>query len=461
MAQKNVQVQTTTQAQQQTQLLSPLQVMVARLTEMPLDAVLQKVDSECMENPWLERSVNADAPREQTSEEDARFDFNSEDDIPDYLLRQPSSPSEKVEYKEWGDSQSFYDKLREQMGEFELTPHQQDIMEYLIGSLDDDGLLHRPLYQISDELAIYRGVNASEQEIEEVLSILWQFEPAGVGARNVQESLLLQVRRDTKNPWRKKMEELLTRHFNDFMKKHWDEIQQHMHLTPNETKALRTNILRLNPRPGTALGENIDEGSQHITPDFIVDTDSCDTLTLTLNEGDMPTLTISEDALSQQTIPYVREYVEQGQMFISALTQRRDTLLRTMRAILHKQRKFFLEGDESLLHPMILEDIATEAGLDISTISRACSNKYVQTPYGTYSLRWFFNKGTTLGEDTVSVNQLKVALREVVDGEDKKHPLNDDQLAAALKEKGFGTARRTVSKYREQMGIPVARLRKK
>ncbi len=454
--QKNILVQTI--QQQQVQTLSPVQLMAAQLTEMSLDALLQKVENECMENPWLE-SKSEPIASEGNEEDDSRYDYNSEDDIPDYLLK-PVTEKKTAENWEWGDTFSFYDQLKNQVAEFELTDRQREILEYIIGSLDDDGLLRRPLYQLADEMSIYQNLDATEQEMEEVLHVLWQFDPPGIGARNLQECLLIQIQREEDNPHKELMEQVIELCYDDFMKKRWDRIQQRLKLSNLQVENLRENLLRLNPRPGTSLGEDSQRGSQQITPDFIVETDSYGNITLNLNDNKVPQLTISPDATAQQDLPYIREYVERGQMFIHAMAQRRDNMLRTMKAIIQMQRPFFLEGDESLLRPMILEDVAQKTGLSISTISRVSNNKFVQTAYGIFPLRWFFNTGATLDGDQVSVRQLKSALKEMIQQEDKNKPLSDDRLTSLLQEKGFETARRTVAKYREQLGFPVARLRK-
>ena len=450
--------------QVQVQNLSPQQVLTVRLTEMPLEELIERIGQECMENPWLEetsveKKENAVQEAEK-SKDDAYYDYSSEDDAPYYLLQQKQQQEEKE--MGWNQRQgtSLLEFLKEQIGEYELTERQQSIMEYIVGSLDDDGLLRRPLWQIIDELVIYHNIRTTEEELEELLHVLWQFDPPGIGARSLQECLLLQIERREVDSRQQLMREVVKNHFESFMKKRWDIIRKSLLITDEEADAVRREILRLNPRPGTSLGEGVDEISNSIIPDFFVETDPDGHLTLTLNEGDIPALKISADAEVQEEEPFVRSYVEKGRLFINALKQRRESMLRTMRAILKLQYSFFTEGDESLLRPMILEDVAKLAGLDISTVSRVAKSKYVQTAWGTYRLRWFFSGGTTQDGSQVSVRKLLNLLREMVDKEDKENPLSDEELSDRLHEKGFQVARRTVAKYRKQLNIPVARLRK-
>lgn len=494
MEQKNIQNQQQNQQQVQVQTLAPQQVLFARLTEMPLDALRQRVENECMENPWLEKKQEHDSADtleegentgsdEYTGEtdksaDDRTADFRSEDDIPDYLIN-GATGKDKPENVDYGSTLSFYDHLKDQVYEYDLTEHEQQVLEYLIGSLNEDGLLTKKLDQLADEAEIYQGMNTDSAELERMLHILWQFEPAGIGARSLQECLLLQIERMPQTRLRQKAAEVLRSYFDDFMHKRWDKIAQRMHLDERTLENVKREILRLNPHPGSALGEEDGSVHQHITPDFIVETDPDGHITMTLNDGDMPSLTISEDATNKlsayerkpgkslsradlEDMRFTRRYVERGQMFIQAMMQRRETMIRTMRAIVEWQRPFFLEGDETMLRPMVLEDIAERTGYDISTISRVSNSKYVQTSFGIYPLKWFFLHKALHTADDGEVTQRAVmgALKELIDGEDKVTPLSDDQLAALLQKKGFHIARRTVAKYRGLMNIPSARMRR-
>ena len=425
MAQENrqtqSQVQVQAQQQVQVQTLTPQQVMLVRLTEMPIEALQQRIDNECLENPWLEKASTDSSPEEREDWQadspllgegsgerlvEASFDYRSEDDIPDYMLRSAYTKNlpENVEYE---DTLTFYDKLKAQMADFDLTEHDRQLMEYLIGELDGNGMLGKSLGQIVDEAEIYQGMETSEAEMLHILAILQQFEPAGVGARSLQECLILQVRRDDKNPYQGLMLQVLEKYYEEFLHKRWDRIQLKLKLSAIQVEELKREIRHLNPRPGSSVGEKSVILGHQIMPDFIVETDQDGHISMQLNGGSPSSLVISEDATErlkefdkvqgqqlskavQEEIRFTREYVERGRIFIEALAQRRESMLRTMNAIIKLQRPFFLEGDDMLLRPMKLEDVATLAGLDISTVSRVCNSKYVQTPFGIYSLKHFF-----------------------------------------------------------------------
>jgi RNA polymerase sigma-54 factor len=350
-------------------------------------------------------------------------------------------------------------------------------MEYLIGSLDDDGLLRKSLTQIADELAVYHNIDVTEQELETVLGKLQDFDPAGIGARSLQECLLLQIERRDDSRLTTLMKRVVSDYFELFTRKHWDRIQAALKLTDIQAKALFDELRRLNPKPGAALGEAVGRSMQQITPDFIVDTQDDGTVTFTLNNGEVPQLLVSQsfadsmkeyqqnaDHLSRQTkeaLLYIKKKVEAAQNFIEAVKMRNRTLTLTMQAIITLQHQFFVDGDEASLRPMILRDVAEKTGLDISTISRVSNSKYAQTRWGTFPLRHFFSDSyvTESGEE-LSTRRIKAALRDLIDGEDKSKPLSDEALTAALASQGYPIARRTVAKYREQLGLPVARLRK-
>ena len=377
----------------------------------------------------------------------------------------------------YGETVSFYDQLKEQMGELEMTEQQRDVMEYLIGSLDDDGLLRKGLDVICEELAIYHNIDVTEQEVEQVLDLLQHFDPAGIGARSLQECLLLQINRREPSRVRDLMQRVVSSHFDEFTKKHWDKIQSALALNDMQAEALFRELRKLNPRPGASLGETVGRNLQQITPDFIVDTQDDGTVTFVLNNGEVPELKVSQsfadsmkeyqenkENLSRQTkeaLLYIKKKVDAAQNFIEAIKVRRHTLTVTMRAIIQLQHQFFVDGDEASLRPMILRDVAEKTGLDPSTISRVSNSKYAQTRWGTFPLRHFFSDGfvTESGEE-LSTRQIKAALRDIIDAEDKKRPLSDDVLKEELAKRGFPIARRTVAKYREQLGIPIARLRK-
>lgn len=507
MAQKLIQTQA--QKLQQLQRLSAQQMLQVKLLEMPLTELEDSINAELDDNPALESEnpddmlnenvANDDSPAddeygnssdedayESESEKEERKDeldqalesIGKDDQMPDYNTdRYNNQDSADYEEMVYGDTTSFYDKLKEQMDMQPLSDKEKEVMEYLIGSLDDDGLLRKDLDSICDELAIYHNIDVTEKDIEHVLHILQTFDPAGVGGRSLQECLLLQVKRLPRGVLRKTMEEVFTDYFDEFTKKHWDKIKTGLELNDTQVETLQAEIRKLNPKPGASMGETEGRNMQQITPDFIIDTNDDGTITFSLNRGNIPQLTISpsftdmidtyrkhKDKMSRsdkEALLYAKEKVDKAQGFIEAIKQRRHTLIVTMKAIIDIQRQFFLDGDEADLKPMILKDVAERTGLDISTISRVSNVKYAQTKWGTFPLKFFFTDSyTTEDGEEMSTRKIKIALHDIIEKEDKKKPISDDALAKLLKEKGFPIARRTVAKYREQLGIPVARLRK-
>ena len=485
MAQGSRQVQS--QVQQQVQTLSPQQILVVKLLELPAVELEDRVRAELLENPALEEGkeetavddLSENADNDQSDNEyDSLGDYLTEEDIPDYKLQERNkSKGEQAEEIPFSDTTSFYETLQEQLRERNLTEHQQALAEYLIGSLDDDGLLRKTLDSISDELAIYAGVDAKEQELEEVLSIIQDFDPPGLGARSLQECLLIQIKRKEPSSLQQTELSIIEKCYEEFTRKHWDKIIQRLNLSEEEFEAAINEITKLNPRPGSSLGEVIGRNMQQIVPDFIVETFDDGSIVLSLNNKNMPELRMSRefnDMLQEHTynkanqtkeskeaMLFLKQKMDAAQGFIDAIKQRQNTLQTTMEAIIDLQRPFFQEGDESLLRPMILKDVAERTGLDISTISRVSNSKYVQTNFGIYSLKYFFSDGyTTEDGEEMSVREIRRILKECIDNENKKKPLTDDELADILKEKGYPIARRTVAKYRQQLNIPVARLRK-
>ena len=456
--------------QEQIQLQTAMQVLASKLVELPLEGLRERVEAELAENPYLEASnsdggdgyIQDESGAGGASDYDARQDYSTEDDIPDYLLYQPSGA--EAESMDSADTQSFYDQMMEQVAGCGLSGHDRQILEYLIGNLGDDGLLAKPLFQIADELSIYHYLDTTPEEVERVLHTLWRFDPPGVGARNLQECLIIQCKRrgyrsvPGHTPLLLKV---LERNWEEISHNRWDLIQQRYKLSDQQVGLLRHEIRRLNPRPGSSMGERATSSETHITPDVIVGIDQEGGIELTLNDGDMPTLSVSDDAMEMIDVDYVRDYVNRGKLFIGAIIQRRHTILRTMQAIIKLQRKYLLTGDETLLRPMRLEDIAKITEQDLSTVSRVCNSKYVETPYGTYPLRWFFTTQARTAEDEdVSIRKIHQALREIIAQEDKGAPLKDDELALMLQQQGFDVARRTVAKYREHLGIPTSRMRR-
>lgn len=496
------QVQEQKQEQKQVQNISVQQLLQAQLIELPVTQLQERINTEMDDNPALEIGTDSldfpdnpdypdspdspDAPddfdsqrerEERQSALDAALESIGRDDEELPVYHGGGSVDEEREELVYGQTVSFYDQLKEQMALSNLTEHERDIMEYLIGSLDDDGLLRKQLDAICEELAVYQNIESTTEEIEHVLLQLQQFDPAGIGARSLQECLLLQIERRDDSRLKTLMEQVVTDYFDAFTKKHWHRIQSALKLNDLQAKTLFGELRKLNPKPGASMGESIGRSLQQITPDFIVDTQDDGTITFTLNQGDLPELKVSQsfadsmkeyqqnhDHMSRQAkeaLLYIKKKVDAAQGFIDAIRMRRQTLTATMQAIIQLQRQFFLDGDEASLRPMILKDVAERTGLDLSTVSRVSNSKYAQTRWGTFPLRHFFSDSyvTEQGEE-LSTRRIKAALRDIVDSEDKRKPLSDEALTKRMAEQGYTIARRTVAKYREQLGIPVARLRK-
>ena len=495
MAQEQRQEQKLTQQQKLAQSITKQQLLQAQLTELPITQLMERVNAEMDDNPALEISAdepenpeyldnpdNPDNPDSYEQEErqsalDAALESIGRDDEELPVYHGGQSSQEEREEVVYGQTESFYDQLNEQMGMADLTDQQRSVMEYLIGSLDDDGLLRKPLHSIADELAIYHNIDVTEEDIEQVLRKLQEFDPAGIGARSLQECLQLQIERRAPSRLKELMLETVENYFDLFTKKHWEKLQQTLQLTDLQAEMLIKELRKLNPKPGTSMGEVIGRSIQQITPDFIIDTQDDGTVTFTLNSGDIPELHVSQsftdilheyqtnkDNMSRQmkeALLYTKKKVDAAQGFIDALRARRHTLTITMQAIIQWQHRFFEDGDEASLRPMILKDIAEKTGLDLSTISRVSNSKYAQTRWGTFPLRYFFNDGYVTAEgEELSTRKIKAALRDIIDAEDKRKPLSDDALKVELTKRGYPIARRTVAKYRELMGIPIARLRR-
>lgn len=492
MTQYSRQVQT--QAQQQVQTLSPQQILVVKLLELPTLELEERIHSELLDNPALEEGKEPSEDHEDhednfATDEDGEpnsdygedlslGDYRTEDDIPDYKLQENNrSKGETPEEIPFSDNVSFYETLKEQLDMQDLTPEEKQLGEYLIGSLDDDGLLRKSTESLMDELAIYQGIYTSPEQLEHVLSIIQDFDPAGIGARSLQECLLLQIQRKENSPLKQIELDIIGKCCDEFTRKNKDKIIQKLGITEEQYNAATAELTKLNPRPGSSLGETIGKNLQQIIPDFIVDTEDDGTVTLTLNNRNVPELRLSREFTemldehtrnkanqskeSKDALMFLKQKVDAAQGFINAVKQRQQTLLSTMQAIIDLQLPFFQDGDESRLRPMILKDVAERTKLDISTVSRVSNSKYVQTNFGIYPLKFFFSDGyTTESGEELSVREIKRILKECVDNENKEKPYTDDELADMLKAKGYPIARRTVAKYRQQLNIPVARLRR-
>lgn len=484
------QVNTLQQTQSQTQglTLSPQQVMALKLIELPTVEFEEKVRAELIENPALEEGKEETLPTEEnTYEEDSAQesvedwdlgDYRTEDDIPDYKLREDNYSTEnKAENIPFSDSVSFYETLLQQLDMQDLSAHEWEIGEYIIGSLDDDGWLRKSIESIVDELTIYRGIETDVAEVEHVLHTIQDFDPAGIGARDLKECLILQIERKADSPIKDLAYKIISKYTDDFTHKRKERLMASLGIDEVTYTEVWSELTKLNPRPGSSMGEVIGKNLQQITPDFIVETDTEEGLNLTLNGRNVPELRLSQDFLlmieeyshtkkenqreSREALLFLKQKIESAQNFINAVKQRRETLTATMTTILELQKNFFVEGDESVLRPMILKDVADRTGLDISTISRVSNSKYVQTDFGIFPLKYFFSDGYTTAEgEELSVKHIKRILKETIETENKNEPYTDEELVLKLKEQGFDLARRTIAKYRQQLQIPVARLRK-
>ncbi len=472
------------------QKLSPQQIQMIKLLEIPTIQLEQRIKKELEENPVLEEGKEEDLFNDSGEEEITEDnldndldefsldDYINDEDIPSYKLTANNySKDDKKEDIPFSVGISFHEHLQNQLGLRNLTEKEEVLATYLIGNLDDDGYVRRKLEAIANDLAFSQNIDTDEDELLEVLRIVQDLEPAGVGARHLQECLLIQIQnRDRENPEIDLAWKILKYYFNEFTKKHYEKIVTRLNISEEELKVSINEILKLNPRPGSSFSAT-SQVIQTLVPDFILENNDGE-LQLSLNARNVPDLRLSytytemlqsytskskneKTKGDKEAISFVKQKLDSAKWFIDAIKQRQNTLLLTMNAIIEYQYEYFKEGDEAKLKPMILKDIAEKTGLDISTISRVANSKYIQTHFGIYSLKYFFSEGlqTESGEE-VSTREIKSILKECIDGEDKKKPLTDDKLTEILKEKGYKIARRTVAKYREQLNIPVARLRK-
>jgi len=474
------------------QKLSPQQILLMKLLQIPSVALEQRIKQEIEENPALEEleteiqepvdeeneSTLDDntAPEENTKDDEFDWeDYLDDDEIPSYKLNANNTSSDQ-EYREipFISGVTFQELLLQQLGLRDIDSKQRIIGEYIIGNMDDSGYLQRDVNSMADDLVFTQNISATRNEILAVLKLIQDFDPPGVGARNLQECLLIQLRR-LESPSREISNAILIieRHFNEFTKKHYDKIMKKTGIEEEDLKTALQIILKLNPKPGNSAMET-ERSNHYIIPDFIIFNNNGD-LELTLNNRHTPELRLSrsyldmleayagnkKDKRQKDAYVFVKQKIDSARWFIDAIKQRQNTLFITMKAIMEYQYQYFLTGDDTRLKPMILKDIAEIVSLDISTVSRVANSKYVQTPFGTYLLKSFFSESMQTNEgEEVSTREIKSILSDTIEAEDKNKPMTDEQLTNLLKEKGYNIARRTVAKYREQLNIPVARLRK-
>lgn len=468
--------QTQKHEQTLTQTLSPQQLLTVQLLELTTMEIEDRVRSEVMDNPALEVvdgddiSGESNTPDDVMSEisNDGDDDYSGNGEIPVF-----SGYGHGTDYA-IGDSMSFGDTLLEQLGELRLTPQEKSIGEYIIGSLDEDGFLRKDISEIEDELLIYGNVMTDMQQILGILELIQGFEPAGIAARTLQESLMIQLERIDNGKDMTLQKRIVGEFYEDFAAKRWEQLADRLGVDKEVCRTAIADIVRLNPRPGASLSENVGFSRQQIIPDFVLDVVD-DNVYVSLNNFHVPELRVCDEYVQmlddqlasgnqeqKAAATFLKQKIDSAKGFISAVQQRENTMLATMRAIVAKQKEYFINGgDEAYLKPMILEDIAKMTGFDISTISRVSNSKYVQTPWNVSPLKYFFSDGVVKDDGTEqSVYELFAVIKELVDAEDKNSPLTDQVLQEKLVERGYSVARRTVAKYREQLHIPVARLRK-
>ncbi|MBP1638516.1 MAG: polymerase, sigma 54 subunit, RpoN/SigL [Bacteroidetes bacterium] len=474
-------------AQKQQLKLLPQQLMLVKLLEATTIELDERVIQELESNPALEESSGDESSSDMDNQDefgsdsdngDADLgDYRNEDEIPDYkLIANNRSRDEKKEDIPFSADLTFHEFLQEQVGLRAMTEYERTLVEYIIGNIDNDGYLRRSTDDMSNDLLFQLGQDVSEKDLSEAIASVQEFDPPGVCARSLQECLLLQLgRHETESKACKLAKIVIGRYFEEFARKNYQKIMSELGITDEAMKQVVHKVLHLNPKPGNAWSTLLEKNKEVVIPDFIVENDN-GVLIVTLNDRNQHSLRVNPDYQQMQqqfaseksanknvkeAVQYVKQQIESAEIFIETLNRRNVTLLTTMRAIIGLQQPFFLDGNEALLKPMILKDVAEITGYDLSTISRVSNSKYVQTEFGTFPLKYFFSQlvQTESGEE-FSVHEVKNMLQNIIDGEDKKRPYSDEKLAELLTKEGFDIARRTVAKYRDQLGLPTAQLRK-
>ncbi|HIT48804.1 MAG TPA: RNA polymerase factor sigma-54 [Candidatus Coprenecus stercoripullorum] len=454
--------------------LSPLQIQTIKLLELPTMELEQRIKKELEENPVLDEAAPSEDTDETAPQNISLSDYQADDPTPSYKLYVNNQGKDlKPQYNTFSVKESFQQSLEEQLGYSGLKGDDWKIARFIIGSLDDDGYLRRDIGSLTDDIAFRLNIETEPEHVEKILGVIQDFEPVGVGARDLRECLLLQIRTKEDTPARENAEAILTDYFQEFTKKHYDKIMLRMGIGKEELKDAIEEIVHLNPKPGGQIDDSYVEQAQQVVPDFLIENKDGE-LILSMPKFSIPELRVnkryadmlmsaagSKGKLGKEAVSFVKQKLDSAKWFVEAIKQRQNTLQNTMQAILDFQRDYFADGDEAKLKPMVLKNIAEKTGLDISTISRVVNCKYVQTNFGVFPLKYFFSEGmkTESGEE-VSTREIKKVLSESIAAEDKKKPLTDEELVSALSAKGYKVARRTVAKYREQLNIPIARLRK-
>ena len=456
--------------QVQTQKLSPLQIQTIKLIELPVQDLEQRVRRELEENPVLDESSASEESKEVSLDELQKQD----DYIPDYKTKVSNwGKDARPEYNTFSVKESFFQNLYDQLSFRNLSEQDRNIAAFIVGSLDQDGYLRRDLDSLVDDLAFRAGIECDREDVERLLKVVQSLDPAGVGARDLRECLLLQLKAAKGNEDSRLAYSILEKDFDNFAGKHYDKIMQSRGIDQARMKRVLKLILRLNPAPGGAISDAYQDVADQIVPDFILQEEDGQ-ISFTMPRFNIPEIRINKkyaamleqakagsEKEQKEAASFVKEKLDSAKWFIEALKQRQNTLNKTMQSIINFQYPFFASGDEAKLKPMILEDIAKDTGFDISTISRVVNSKYIETPYKIYPLKYFFSESLVnkAGEE-ISTREVKTILRQIVDSEDKHKPLTDEQLVSELSAKGYKVARRTIAKYRDQLGIPLARLRR-
>lgn len=457
----------------QQQKLSPLQIQTIKLIELPIQELEQRVRAELEENPVLDDTP--DPERESDEPKDISIDeLQAQDDTPSYKYKVNNwGKDPRPEYNTFSVRQSFTQSLMDQLGFRNLSRREYDIASFIIGSLDEDGYLRRDIGSLVDDMAFRAGIETDEEEVERLLHVIQEFEPSGVGARDLRECLLLQLDACEQTPDVVNAIRIVEDEFQEFSNKHFAKIMAHLGLNEDELKRAIARIVRLNPAPGGQIDDSYSDQAQQIVPDFVLE-EHDGKPGFSMPRFSVPELRVnrkyaellmdakgSSEKSQKEAATFVKQKLDSAKWFVEALKQRQNTLSKTMQAILDYQRDFFTDGDETKLKPMVLKDIAEITGFDISTVSRVVNSKYIETHFGIFPLKYFFSEGMENKEgEEVSTRELKKALQECVDAENKKKPLTDEQLVEEMAKKGYKVARRTIAKYRGQLGIPLARWRK-
>ena len=480
---------TLTQQQKLQTKLSPAQIQVMRMLEVPACELQARINEELQENPALEEGVDKTQDTTDFQDQDLNDEYQNplqndefnyddyvqDDDITDRSYNSSSSQETAREDIPFSVGVSFGEYLKSQIYLTKMDKPDRHIAKFVVGNIDENGYLRRTAEELVDDLSFQEGIVVSDEKMQSIIAQIQQFDPPGVAAYDLQDCLLIQLQQKDSTPNIALAITILTQLFDIFSRKQYNKIMQRLEITEEQLKGAISEITRLNPRPGNNwLGTVYDRNQSVVVPDFFVEEEN-DELVVTLNQGDIPPLHVSPEysqmldtysqsekshASNREAARFVKEKIDAAKWFIDAIRQRNETMMQTMSAIVAYQREFFLQGDSSYLKPMVLKDIADRIGHDISTISRVCSNKYVQTQFGTFSLKYFFSESITKQDGgEISTREIKDKVREVIAKEDKTHPITDDELVEILRENGYSIARRTVAKYREQLGIPVARLR--